>query len=359
MKIEAVSNKGPASMGPQIMEQMEWARDAYIASAFVSKVALERIEDSINNNKKLSIKLLVGLYQRFITAATLSGICKLQKKYPDNFTARIARNSRFHWKLYAFKKGNSSRVYVGSANFTEDGLNTSGELSVKISAYCHENICKALDNEFGKIWNSPKHSFKIDHLFVRKYRKFARHPRFIRSTKDDPIAKFLINPQRPPRKQPKTYKHDTIVKTRLVYAPDHLNDETEAQLSKYRNNWEENGWGYVCLSRPYFEYTKKSSLMVFVTHDQDKIPSAADFEIGIYKVEDSAELKTPDGKYFVAYSHIPYSKIVRYGDVKTELRSIGLTWRRLKGNRFLNKEKMIKMCALFHMKWTTLIRRLA
>jgi hypothetical protein len=46
-------------------------------------------------------------------------------------------------KYYQFKKEAYERMYVGSANFAEDGLKTEGELSGKLSGKCSDSIIKS------------------------------------------------------------------------------------------------------------------------------------------------------------------------------------------------------------------------
>ena len=178
MKIEAIPNKGPASLGPEITECFDWANNAYIASAFLTLASLKRIEDALIKSEKsqhhIEILLLVGLYQRFTSAKTIEKAFNLQKKYPSKFRIQIARNSRFHWKLYIFGKERSRKIYIGSANFTEDGLTTSGELSVKITAQANEQIFKSLQHEFEEIWRKKKNSFQPNENFLTAYNKLSR-----------------------------------------------------------------------------------------------------------------------------------------------------------------------------------------
>ena len=115
MKIEAFPNKGP-EWGPEVT-MLYWASSAYIASAFLTSASLERIEEALieaENSNPTEIRLLVGLYQRFTSAASITKAYKLQEKYPNNFWVRISRNNRFHWKLYMFTKNSDQRIYVGS-----------------------------------------------------------------------------------------------------------------------------------------------------------------------------------------------------------------------------------------------------
>jgi HKD family nuclease len=144
MKLEVVPNKGPASMGPELSRGLSWAKSLDIATAFLTVRSLERLEEALMNaqdsGRLLRIRLLCGLYQRFTSAATIRAAVRLQKKYSDQFHIRIARNNRFHWKLYLLHSNAKSCAYVGSANFTEDGLTASGELLRLATRY--SNLCR-------------------------------------------------------------------------------------------------------------------------------------------------------------------------------------------------------------------------
>jgi HKD family nuclease len=362
MKIEPIFNKGPASMGPEIMEQFDWAKEVNIASAFVSSASLDRIQEVLekakNSRRHLKINLLVGLYQRFVSAATIAKALGLCKRYPESFSIRIARNNRFHWKLYIFTKREERRIYVGSANFTEDGLSASGELSVKITVRGRDKTAKLLEAEFEVIWNEKKHSFSPDKKFLKTYKRFARRPRHVRITKDDPIGRLLYNAQRIHRNHPTEKADESTLKPRTVFASEDLLPETVKKIRKYRNNWDENGWDYVCLYKRDFESTENTKLILYVTHYKHKIPPADQFKLGFYKIEATAELETPDGRYFIAASHIPYSKIVDYGNVKDELRKVGLTWKKLRGYRSLNKDQTAMLCQVLHIRMETLLAKL-
>ena len=233
MKIEAIPNKGPASVGPEVTECFNWASSAYIASAFLTSASLERIEEALIEAEKThnptEIRLLVGLYQRFTSAASITKAYKLQEKYPNNFWVRISRNNRFHWKLYMFTKNSDQRIYVGSANFTEDGLTASGELSVKITAQTTDQISKSLQHEFNSLWEDKNHSFSPDEKFLsddKKVRqillgKLRHHP-------DNPITKLLHNAQRIPRNKRPLLKGG--ITPRLLFADSNLSEETTKKI---------------------------------------------------------------------------------------------------------------------------------
>ncbi len=356
MKIEAIPNKGPASVGPEITECFGWANNAYIASAFLTLASLERIEEALitseETHNQIEIRLLVGLYQRFTSAASIAKAIKLQEKYPNKFWVRISRNNRFHWKLYIFTKNSNGRLYVGSANFTEDGLTASGELSVKISAQETDQISESLQYEFNSLWENKNHSFAPDDKFLGDYKKLDSPSLRPKSSPDNPITKLLYNAQRTPRK-----KSNDNIKPRLIFADSDLKKETIKKVKEEKNNW--HNWNYVCLSKYNFERTRNARLAVYVTYNKSgKRKNHDDYSISINQIEDSAELKTADGKYFVAFSKIRYSKELRYGDIKTELNKAGLTWKKLSSDRFLNKAQIKLFCSLLRIKWSTMLERL-
>src|ERR1044072_7967634 len=109
MKVEAVQNKGPASMGVELDRSLRWCSRVDVASAFVTVVALRRLRAALDDahSKKRPLKILLRfvLYQRFPPPQAMSEMLAIQKKYPSRFFARISRNKRFHWKLYIFQSG--------------------------------------------------------------------------------------------------------------------------------------------------------------------------------------------------------------------------------------------------------------
>jgi HKD family nuclease len=363
MKVEAIPNKGPASIGSEITECFDWARNACIASAFLTLASLERIEESLisseKNHTQTEIRLLVGLYQRFTSAETIVKACNLQKRYPDKFWIRIARNSRFHWKLYIFTKDSSRRIYIGSANFTEDGLTASGELSVKITSKTTDQISKSLQHEFNSLWENKKHSFFPDDKFLRNYKKLNPPSRQFQTSIDKSLSNVLYNAERPPRKKKPSF--ESKVKARVIFAVESLSAESINKVSKRKNNWEENNWDYVCLQSKYnFDHARNSNLAIYVTHyGNSKRHPRDEFSISLNRIEDSVILETDDGKYFVAFSKIPYSREKRYGELKAELSKIGLTWKQLSSDKSLNEKQIKMLCDLFQIKWSTLIQKLA
>ena len=87
--------------------------------------------------------------------------------------------------------------------------------------------------------------------------------------------------------------------------------------------------------------------------------SPKEFWLEFRRIEETAELNTPDGKYFIAHSKIPRGWRVRYKDVKDQLLEVGLTWKKIKASHQLNREQLAAVCHILHAKpvrWTPLSR---
>jgi len=361
MKIEAIPNKGPASMGAEVNFGLAWAKKVDIASAFMTKGALDRVEKALIKAQKqgraFEIRLLTGLYQRFTSAATIGRAYRLQKKYPGQFSIRIARNNRFHWKLYVFIKNSEQRLYVGSANFTEDGLTASGEIGVKITATASEPIAQSLCYEFDRLWLDNKHSFSPSANFIKKYRKLARPPRPVRIPTDDPVGKMLKSAERTKTKQISA-SGPTRTRPRFAYANRSLSKETIDAVSESQTNWDDNGWDYICMYKYDFDRTRHAKFIVYATHDSSKTdnPPHDDYWLEFRSIEDDAEIQTLDGRYFVAHSAIPYSWRVRYSNVKDELKKAGITWKLLASSRIIKDEQLDVFCRVLHVTKDRLIQ---
>ena len=150
------------------------------------------------------------------------------------------------------------------------------------------------------------------------------------------------------------------VKSRLVFVEENFSDEAIEDIKKKKNSWNIKNWNYICFrNRNDFEHSRNSKLIILVKYDGSaKRPPKDDFVISINQVEDSAEFQTADGKYFVAFSRIPYSKTLRYGDKKEEFKDARLFWNKLNSDRFWHKDEVEVLCKLLHLKYSTLLKKL-
>jgi len=347
MKVEAVPNRGPANLGAEIVHSLEWADQVDIASAFVTPTALVCLESALHQAQKekrhFEVRLLFGLYQRFTPPQALDKMLKLMRAYPGQVSVRIVRNSRFHWKLYAFRKGYSRRFYIGSANLTEDGLTAEGELSVKIAAKSADSIAKTLESEFDSIWHDD--SFPLTKTIQKNYRALKRPPvTFTNPQKDDFILKLLRNAEKAETLPvPTTAK----LKPRIIFVDLDLKKETIKIISK-ETNWDKEKWTYIGnIDKSFFDLVVTANVFLFVSRNPAK---PKEYDLELHQVRDTAQIETPNGKYFVAHSRVPGGRRLRYGDVKQELAKVGLTWDRIRSQPIIKTDQLVTLGRLLHIK---------
>src|SRR5437016_4161654 len=132
MKVEPFFNQGIATLEREFQDSVGWAAEVELASAFVTADGLRRLEAVLRHPNSPLIRILTGLYQQFTSPEVIAGLLRLQRQHSGRFFARIAKNQRFHWKYFCFKKSSAVCAYVGSANLTRDGLTASGEIFVRL-----------------------------------------------------------------------------------------------------------------------------------------------------------------------------------------------------------------------------------
>lgn len=344
MKIETIPNRGPASLAPEIEHCLRWATHADIASAFITPAAIRRLESALGVARKekraVKVRVVFGLYQRFTPPEALRRLVRLHKNYPGVFFVRVARNNRFHWKLYSFSKGAARRLYIGSANFTEDGLSAEGELSVKISANSGDSISKALQSEFERIWRNEDESFLLSAGCIKKYDNLKR-PTFVVSkpAQDDALRRILRKPKRL-KQEP-----EEAAKPRSLFAGNYVTDET-VKVIEVETNWHRKGWDYISyLYKSEFAVDRDARVLLKV----DFFGETQQHRLRFVRVADTAaELVTPDGKYFIAYERLAGGWSRKFETIKKELGRVGLTKRSLKANRKLNRTQLDLLCRLLH-----------
>jgi HKD family nuclease len=348
MKVEAIPNNGPASMGPELDRGLAWATEADIATAFVTPAAVKRLETALSNahsrRRSLKVRLLVGLYQRFTPPQALARLLSLRREFPGKLFVRVARNKRFHWKLYSFRNGSARRFYVGSANLTQDGMTAEGELCVKITAAARDAVSKSLESEFGALWSDDDKSVTLDGVLLNKYRRVARPSgAFTKPDEDNALGGVLKSPRRPAPER----EHAEGVKPRVCFTPYDLQEET-LEIVEAETNWDREGWGFTAYKyKAEFDRDLRSRVLVMVTTRQ----RPREYWLELIRVVDKAVLDTPDGKYFIAHARVSYSRACLYDEeIKGELRRVGLTWAKIKRHASLNVMQLETLCRILHVK---------
>jgi HKD family nuclease len=249
-------------MGPEIECCLSWCASTYIASAFVTAEGLDSLETYLKLAKrrktKAEVRLLFGIAQRFTPPAAVVRILNMQKAFPGAFFARVARNNRFHWKLYVFRKGKRQVSDIGSSNLTRDGMTASGQLSVKLTTRTSEKLSRAVAREFEALWSDDNESFPIDSRFARKYGNLRPPQRNIIDPRNDRQIAALLKPPTRPARMGSVKAH----RARAEFVSDRVSGETRAIVRRHKNSWKTKKWDWIC-------YQTKSS--------RDTISSAGSF----------------------------------------------------------------------------------
>ena len=88
-------------MSAELTRRLNNCTTARLATASLTKDGLTAIENALSlERSRLNVKLLVGLYNGHTEAAALRKLLTLQNRAKGSLEVKIARNSRFHWKVY-------------------------------------------------------------------------------------------------------------------------------------------------------------------------------------------------------------------------------------------------------------------
>lgn len=297
MQIDQITNTGIRNLQMEIADNLIKWSSFDIGSAFINQKSIQLLDIFFkkNNNRFRSGRLLIGLMNRFNKKSDIKRLKELEKKYAGIFEVRISRYKNFHWKYYFFTDRQRSTVYIGSANFTAWGLTSTGEYLLKMNAASSK--LKNFRKSFEFIWND---SIPIKLFPVELYKEIPHA--IAKGNSLHPTIEKLLRRTNPP-KDSVTANHNA----RIAFTNSFLTAKSEKALLDFRSNWDK--WLYfTCFSLNDFEHFIVGQKILNIFKDKGK------YHLSWGIVMDTCILKTPDGKYFVAYKN--------KGKTKTETKKI-------------------------------------
>jgi HKD family nuclease len=339
MTIDVLPNRGPASVGAEMERLFHACTVADLASAFMTPSGMKRLREFLGVGGKpgrpapRTIRLVVGLYNRFTPPGVLQELLRLSRQNEGTFQVRIASNIRFHWKAYLFQQGSRTTAIVGSANLTDDGLFSSGELSLRVRGRGKGDAVSSIRDEFDQLWE--KETLELNEKFIAAYSRLPRLKRpFIGDVKDTFLSKMLRPPLRSRSRLVSTGKKPIGRRPLyVVYIDENFSDETQAILSS-ETNWDTKGyWYFAPGTKKLWTRIKDYHFFVLVTWFNAK---SRDFKVELHQVTEDVQLKTPDGKYFIAHRQVRGTRSVRLKNVASRLQSSGLSKKRMMQEPELN-----------------------
>jgi HKD family nuclease len=335
MKVEPFFNRGLATLESEFRDAVGSATHIDLASAFLTREGLRRLESILDSHDWPAVRILVGLYQSFTPPEVIARLLQLQRKHKGRFSARIAKNERFHWKYFCFRGSNAARAYVGSANLTTDGFTASGEVIVRLKGRPTDNAIRSLHDEFNATWT--RHTRRITQELLRLY-KSKYQPSKIRSI-DKALAEFLEKPER------NLLAIEPLSKPRLIFVSEMVSEET-AKYIRQETDWHRRNWDYTVFpDKSSYSRACHAGVLLRVS----AWPSDGKFLLEFCRVRDYLDsISTKDGKYFVAHAKVPRSWSRDCSKIKSELRKLRLTKNKLQSERYLNHKQIVGLARLLH-----------
>ena len=192
MNIDVVDNEGQSSMFAELRKELATATMARLSTASLTRDGIEFIEEALNRKREnLHVRLMIGLYNGHTEPAALRRLLRLMKNFSDRLEVRIAENPRFHWKAHIFTGRKGVTAFVGSSNLTADGLNTEGEINLRIAAVSGNSISRHVIDTFDRVWK--RRAIPLNSKIVEAFAPVSK--RWLDTMREiDPVIKQVLRP---------------------------------------------------------------------------------------------------------------------------------------------------------------------
>lgn len=288
----------------------------WIASAFVNDYAITLLKTwmRVPPRKRPQVRMVTGLYHYFNRKKCLKDLQRLSRRYDGYLDVRISRNPSFHWKFYLFRTKNGWSSFIGSANFTETGLSSDGELLLMLNltdaAAQKANLPKVFQKEFedakkiGEIDFGDYHELQLP--------KKSGHP-------GASLSK-LLGPKKKAKEDP-SLKFCRITKVLGKLTVTEVKQVLEAQ-----SGWDKHNWDFYCTNtRQNWMYTAQSKYILMFYSEKGR-----HFAVLLLR-RDQAVTPTAHGKYFIAYT--PASEPLRISEkIGEQFMETGMNYKKRERN---------------------------
>src|SRR5438128_1754702 len=123
LQIELIDNNGPNTLVSTLRTLLGSSGVVDIQVAFASADGVGALLPYLQRAAARGrVRIVTGLYQHVTEPAALWLLLKAQQQLNGRLQARLARDLRFHRKLYLLVNGKECFVISGSSNMTSEGL---------------------------------------------------------------------------------------------------------------------------------------------------------------------------------------------------------------------------------------------
>lgn len=209
-RVELIDNHGPNTLVSRLRTLLGKAAAVDIQVAFASAQGVGLILPSLKQAAvRGQIRIVTGLYQAVTEPAALWLLLKAQQQSNGRLAARLARDLRFHRKLYVFRDGTTCSVISGSSNLTGEGLKSSGEFNLLARLPRTAPETRRLGAEFDHLWSTQSVPLSADRIKQYAGLRPRRPPSRYRRA---PWRAFSVQPHLTPgrRQPPRRRRHHDI-----------------------------------------------------------------------------------------------------------------------------------------------------
>ncbi|MDR7605585.1 MAG: phospholipase D-like domain-containing protein [Armatimonadota bacterium] len=162
-------NRQGGTLLDELLKLMARAREARLASAFLSRDVLDEIVEAAEKSN-CKLHFLTGTFGNQTRRAAYERLLQLGGNRVETRIWNCGQHRDFHAKLYMWRLDGEGVAWVGSANLTE-GLWRDGELVLEVRGRWGAGLLGKLQAAFDGEW---KRARPLDGSFVRTYREAKR-----------------------------------------------------------------------------------------------------------------------------------------------------------------------------------------
>lgn len=128
-----------------------------VMTGYASSTFLEKV---IEEFPKIKIEMYIGMSRQGISKQNHTAFCDIMKNYDNVYIYYQIKDRNNHMKILQFTSINQTKVYIGSANFTENGFINNQEIMVE--SYIKQDDIFNNQNKISLLCNNPSIDSFID-----------------------------------------------------------------------------------------------------------------------------------------------------------------------------------------------------
>lgn len=287
-RVELIENSGPNTLLSTFRSLLGKPGAVDVQVAFVSAEGVGALLPYLRQAAaRGKVRIVTGLYQAVTEPAALWLLLKAERQSKGRLEARLARDLRFHRKLYLFRDSNACCVISGSSNLTGEGLKSGGEFNLLVRLPQTTPQVRRLVSEFDHLWSTR--TVPLSPGRIKQYARIrSRRPRPTVSRRS--LAR-VFGPAASGGVEQGAVSSPAVPRYWRDWISGFVAPRTEAIVNE-ETNWDRKQ--YLWYASQYDGFRAGDRILVF-----DRSTGWA--EVGVVKATTRTATPTRDGRHFVAY----------------------------------------------------------